>query len=175
MTENCTAFRGSSRVARGSPSELVAALHGHEEGLTVFDDATGKPVDLDWHGLAQPVARHEPARRRGRPKLGVVAREVTLLPRQWEWLAQQPGGASQALRRLVDEARKNDGDRTARRQAQERAYRIMSSLAGDFPGYEEALRLLFADRLDELAEAIASWPQDVRDHVIELANSEPAG
>ncbi|TCM18982.1 hypothetical protein EDF56_104517 [Novosphingobium sp. PhB165] len=170
MTQTCTAFIGTTRAARGTPAELIGALHGREQGVLVFDDATGRPVDLDWRGVAAPAPEESEApRRRGRPKLGVVAREVTLLPRQWDWLSQQPGGASQALRRLVDEARKADHGRTARRMAHERAYRVMSALGGDLPGFEEASRLLFADRLEDFAKALAPWPGDLRDHVLELA------
>ncbi|MGH6744713.1 DUF2239 family protein [Novosphingobium sp.] len=167
MTRNCTAFLGMTRIARGSPDQLVAALRGRQDGLLVFDDADGRAVDLDWRGVPA-LAQEEAPRRRGRPRLGVTAREVTLLPRQWDWLSRQPGGASQALRRLVDEARKADGGRTARRTAQERAYRVMSALGGDLPGFEEASRLLFADKLEELAAALAPWPADLRDHVLEL-------
>lgn len=173
MTQTCTAFLGTTRVARGTPDELIATLRGREPGVLVFDDTTGRPVDLDWRGVAPKADETEAPRRRGRPKLGVTAREVTLLPRQWDWLAQQPGGASQALRRLVDEARKADGGRTARRTAHERAYRVMSALGGDLPGFEEASRLLFADKLAEFAAAIETWPTDLRDHVLELAQPSP--
>lgn len=168
MTQTCTAFLGTARVARGTPAELIAALSGQEQGVLVFDDATGRPVDLDWRGIAPISEESETPRRRGRPKLGVTAREVTLLPRQWDWLAQQPGGASQALRRLVDEARKADGGRTARRAAHERAYRVLSALGGDLPGFEEASRLLFADDRKAFAAAMATWPQDISAYVLEL-------
>ncbi|WP_395328662.1 DUF2239 family protein [Novosphingobium sp. BL-8H] len=173
MPQTCTAFLGTTRLARGTPAELIAALRGKEQGVLVFDDATGRPVDLDWRGVTKMAEESEAPRRRGRPKLGVTAREVTLLPRQWDWLAQQPGGASQALRRLVDEARKADGGRTARRMAHERAYRVLSALGGDLPGFEEASRLLFADKPVEFAAAIAACPADWRDHVLELAQPSP--
>jgi hypothetical protein len=107
-------------------------------------------------------------RGRGRPKLGVVAREVTLLPRQWEWLATQPGGASAILRRLVDDARRNGGTRQQRRAAQDAAYQFMLAIAGDMPGYEEATRALFADDRPRLEQWIADWPQDIRSHVVHL-------
>jgi hypothetical protein len=99
----------------------------------------------------------------------VVAREITLLPRHWDWLAQQKGGASVAIRRLVDEARRNgeDGDRI--RPAQEAAYRFMSTMAGNRPHYEEAIRALFANDADRFETLIAEWPADVRDHAARLA------
>lgn len=109
------------------------------------------------------------ARGRGRPRLGVVAREVTLLPRHWAWLNAQPGGASQALRRLVDEARRRDHDGGRRRLAQETAFRVMGALGGDRAGFEEANRALFTGDAARFAETIRDWPPDVRDYVARLA------
>jgi hypothetical protein len=109
------------------------------------------------------------ARGRGRPKLGVIAREVTLLPRHWEWLATQSGGASVTLRRLVEEARRDDGGRRQWRDAQEAAYRFMSAIAGDLPGFEEACRALFANNSDQFRQHIAQWPEDIRSYAIRLA------
>ena len=105
----------------------------------------------------------------GRPKLGVVAREVTLLPRHWEWLAQQSGGASVALRKLVDEARRTGEDRDRVRQAQEAAYRFMSAMAGNKANYEDAIRALFAGEAARFEDLIAEWPADVRRHAAKLA------
>jgi len=117
-----------------------------------------------------PSVTAEPAPKpsRGRPRLGVVAREVTLLPRHWDWLASQPGGASAALRRLVDEARRHDAGPDARRRTQEAAYRVMTALAGDRPGYEEATRALFANDLDRFNQLTAAWPPDVGAYIREL-------
>jgi hypothetical protein len=108
-------------------------------------------------------------RGRGRPKLGVVAREVTLLPRHWDWLGAQPGGASVALRKLVEDARRANGDRDRQRAARDAAYHFMSTMAGDLPGFEEASRALFADDRRRFAELIADWPVDIRDHIVKLA------
>lgn len=164
MTGHCTAFHDNTRIAQGTRSELVASLRGRENGLMVFEDATGRIVDLDWRGEPEAVEAAPPPRKRGRPKLGVVPREVTLLPRHWEWLNSQPGGASRALRRLVDDARKADGGRSTRRTAQERTYRFLSAIAGDFPHFEEATRHLFADDPDGFAITIAGWPADVQQY-----------
>jgi hypothetical protein len=111
-------------------------------------------------------------RGRGRPRLGVIGREVTLLPRHWEWLAAQPGGASVALRRLVDEARRNGAPVQAMRAAQERAYHFMSAMAGDLPGFEEATRALFANNRARFEQQVASWPGDVSAYAIRLAYAE---
>ena len=121
--------------------------------------------------MPTPVVEEPEAepRGRGRPKLGVVAREVTLLPRHWDWLNSQPGGASVALRKLVEEARRASGDRDRIRAAQESAYHFMSAMAGNLPGFEEAARALFAYDRRGFGDLIAAWPEDVRDHVIKLA------
>ena len=113
-------------------------------------------------------------RGRGRPKLGVVAREITLLPRHWEWLGTQPGGASVALRKLVEEARRANGDVDRARAAKEAAYRFMSTMAGNLAGFEEASRALFADDRRRFVGLIAGWPDDIRDHVVKLAFSDRA-
>ncbi|MGX9938067.1 DUF2239 family protein [Advenella kashmirensis] len=135
-------------------------------------DMTGA-TDSSPHGAALAQAPQESddqtVRRRGRPKLGVISREVTLLPRHWEWLATQPGGASVALRKLVESARLSNTDRDSRRKAQERAYHFMLALGGDLPGYEEATRALFADDAQALKTHISGWPADVRAHALKLA------
>ena len=101
--------------------------------------------------------------------LGVVAREVTLLPRHWEWLAHQPGGASVALRKLVEAARRDPGGKDRVRQAREAAYRFMSALAGNEAGFEEAARALFAGRRVDFETHVGRWPKDVREHAVRLA------
>jgi len=171
---NYTAFHGHTRIATGNLAEVSSFLKDKNDFL-VFDDAGGQ-VDLDLRGV-QSDPPSDPARGRGRPRLGVVAREVTLLPRHWDWLNSQPGGASVALRKLVDEARRTRGDSDRVRAAQEAAYRFLSAIAGNLPGFEEALRALFAYDRRRFADLIAGWPQDVRDHAIHLAFADqvPSG
>jgi len=170
-----TAFAGFRRIARGSRAELIAALRARTDDAPclVFDDRTGMQVDLDLRDAPPPAAAapDEPPRGVGRPRLGVVAREVTLLPRQWEWLARQPGGASVALRRLVDEARRVHAGRDAARAAREAAYGVMTALAGNLPGFEEAARALFAADRAGFEERLAAWPEDLRAHLHELAGA----
>jgi hypothetical protein len=165
------------------------------DSILIFDDASGRTIDIDTRGSDKEiVARFAPARStqntqqsaspnaavidtgagqeargRGRPKLGVVAREVTLLPRHWQWLASQPGGASVALRKLVEDARRGAGDKDKQRRQQERAYHFMSALAGDLPGFEEATRALFANNRARFSELIAAWPVDISEHADRLA------
>jgi aminoglycoside phosphotransferase (APT) family kinase protein len=176
-----TAFQSSRRIASGPllavASAVKSVIDAHDpEPVLIFDDHSSELVDVDFRGtpdevrdrLARAFPQDQPgARGRGRPKLGVVAREVTLLPRHWDWLAEQSGGASAALRRLIDEARR--GAATERRRAQTALYRFMTAMAGDAAGYEEAIRALFAGdraRFDSLIEA---WAPDVRDHAWRLA------
>jgi hypothetical protein len=179
-----TAFDGHRRIVAG-PLEAVAQALAAHTGLTpilIFDDATGGQIELDLrHGAPHAVAEYRarsaaPARPsprpgRGRPKLGVVAREVTLLPRHWDWLATQPGGASGALRRLVEDARRAGEAPDRARRSQEAAYRVMSAVAGDLPGFEEASRALFAGDLGRLGALTGGWPADVREVVLRLASA----
>src|SRR6195256_4092982 len=183
-----TAFLGHRRLVSGPLAEVALAVlkasqSAAAEPIVIFDDANGRPIDLDLRGterdivarLPQPAPNSEtPAddlsapepRGRGRPKLGVVAREVTLLPRHWEWLGAQPGGASVALRKLVEQARRANSDRDRSRAARDAAYHFMSAISGDLPGFEDAARALFADDRLRFAGLIAAWPDDIRDHAI---------
>jgi uncharacterized protein len=166
-----TAFNGLHQVAVGDAAEILKTLKRKRQGeILVFDDSTGAQIDLDLRGRPpQPnVSANEP-RGPGRPRLGVVAKEVTLLPRHWDWLNVQPGGASVALRKLVDEARRVSGDRDRTRAAQEAAYRFMSAVAGNLPGFEEATRALFAYDRRRFTEFVAKWPDDVRNYAVKLA------
>lgn len=186
-----TSFQGHRRLAAGAAHVVALAVklateRGGAKPILVFDDSTGRPIDLDTHGTddevlaryhatasategyAAPAATPAP-RGRGRPKLGVVAREVTLLPRHWAWLEAQPGGASVTLRKLVEEARRTYGERDRTRASQERAYHFMSAMTGDMPGFEEATRALFANDRASFGELIAEWPADVRDYATRLA------
>lgn len=181
LSTPCTAFVGAQKLAAGDLADVALAVNARMEDaadpVLIFDDATGAQIDIDLRGTtAQIISRlaayqgaQPEARKRGRPKLGVIAREVTLLPRHWDWLAQQPGGASQTLRRLVEQARKEDKGRTATRLAHERTYRFMAALAGNFPDFETVSRALFADDMAALTLAMAAWPADVREHVLYLA------
>lgn len=182
------AFAGDTRIAEGAPREVAERVKRHADAdeascPLVLDAVTSHALELDLRGSLEDVlGRLEPdaavpvepdaavaKRAPGRPKLGVVAREVTLLPRHWEWLAAQPGGASVTLRKLVEQARKAGGDEERKRTARESAYRFMSAVAGDAPGYEEALRALFAADPMRFEAETESWPTDVREHVRVLA------
>lgn len=179
-----TAFLQGQRLATGPLHEVAVAVLRTQQTQPeaqplVFSNASGKSADLDLRGGEDAVAARYTVvaqaaapKGRGRPKLGVVAREVTLLPEHWDWLAAQPGGASVALRKLVHEARRKGGDLLQTRQARERAYHAMSTLAGNLAGFEEAARALFAGEHERLIALMAAWPKDVRAYVLQLA--EPA-
>ena len=187
MSQTFTAFEGQRRLITGPLADVALAVKRAATPaaqIAIFDDRTGRALDLDLRGNETEIlarlpsgtggepASESPAnepRGRGRPKLGVVAREVTLLPRHWEWLNARPGGASVALRKLVDEARRTSGDKDRAREAREAAYHFMSAVAGDRPHFEEAARALFADDRRHFVALIADWPADVRDHAVALA------
>lgn len=173
------AFIGQRLIAAGSRRDVArAAWTAHqagETGLIVLDAAEARTVELDLRGdletaLSRLPTEAEPERRGpGRPKLGVVAREVTLLPRHWEWLATQPGGASVALRKLVEDARRSKSGEDRKRQSQGVALRFMTTMAGNLGGYEDATRALFAADLVRFTDLTDPWPADIRDHARRLA------
>jgi hypothetical protein len=202
LVRPCTAFAATQLLASGPLVEVVLAVKNAIEGgaldpILVFDDTTGQAVDFDLRGTksdviarlskpsisgtesaisARPSVEQDATepRGRGRPKLGVIGREVTLLPRQWEWLGTQPGGASVVLRKLVDEAKRNNGGIHKRRAAQEAAYHFMAAMAGDMPGFEEAARALFANDRARFEHQVSIWPGAVRAYATRLAFGEPA-
>jgi hypothetical protein len=165
--------------------------------ILVFDSETSEPVDIDLRGTVDDVlsrlpetfgqkarlhaapdgiaaqspqqSSRDPTRGPGRPKLGVVPREITLLPRHWDWLALQPGGASVTLRKLVEDARKAHGSKDRIRKAHETTYRFASAMAGDRPHYEDAMRALFASDGERFEALTKGWPPDIRDHARRLS------
>ncbi len=183
------AFAGAQRIAAGDLTSVVLQTkrvieRGTHAPVLIFDDATSEQVEVDFRGtdeeVIQRLATHciasdtkTPPQKTpvgpGRPKLGVIAREVTLLPRHWEWLNSQPGGASVTLRKLVEQARRVNEKSDRIRLAQEATYRFMTVIAGDLPGFEEATRTLFAKDRESFDALIAPWPVDVRDHTSRLA------
>lgn len=193
------AFAHSKRIARGPAAEVAAkvkAFADQNEAVPVwlFDALTSQPVELDLRGSVADVLGRMPEQRSppdpmtqprhaepaspikgpGRPKLGVIAREVTLLPRHWDWLAAQPGGASVSLRKLVEQALRAGKEQDHIRMARDAAYRFMSAMAGNEAGFEEATRALFAGKLDQVRQNMATWPADVREHALSLMESEAA-
>ena len=188
----CSAFLGYTLLGQGSLSDVIPLCQPHAdspaEPLLIFKDADSSQIEVDFRGSlqevlarlptssaissnaeAETVADEKPRVSRGRPKLGVVAREVTLLPRHWEWLRSQPGGASVALRKLVEKASRENAQQDRKRSLQETAYRFMSVMAASLEGFEEASRALFSADGDKFSRETASWPADVRTHARRLA------
>ncbi len=180
----CTAFLGERAIASGTLVHVVSTVkdtfdHPHLSPILIFDDATSQPIEIDFRGTKEAVLKRLPKQpdtgttadppRVGRPKLGVIAGEVTLLPRHWEWLKSHPGGASVTLRKLIDEARHGREKQNARREAQEAAYCFMTAMAGNFPHYEDALRALYAGDSERFYLLIREWAPDIRDHIKKLA------
>jgi uncharacterized protein len=189
----CTAFEGDRRITSGPLAQVAVEVkrvvdRAGSGTVLIFDDETSEQVEIDLRGTvddvssrfanqgvpadqAAPETADESPRGPGRPRLGVVAREVTLLPRHWEWLGDQPGGASVTLRKLVDEARRASEGKIRVRKAQEAAYRFLSTMGGNLPGFEEANRALFAGDAQKFDREVAQWPADVRDHATKLARA----
>jgi uncharacterized protein len=189
---HCTAFEEGQRIASGPLGEVALAVkavadQGRDKAILVFDDLTSELIELDLRGSdsdvlgrlqagsdngvdASAIPEPDDTRRGpGRPRLGVTAREVTLLPRHWDWLGSQPGGASVALRKLVEEARRSHEGKDRVRRAQESTYRFMSAIAGGLPGFEEASRALFAGDSARFDAQTQAWPADLRSHAQRLA------
>lgn len=184
----CVAFEGYRCIAMGE-LEFVARKvkevmeKGEIAPIIILEEATSRLVEVDFRGSADevvgrfrqdennqpPVTGYTEKRGIGRPKLGVVAREVTLLPRHWEWLNRQPGGASVALRKLVEEARRSHQQKDRARESQESVHRFLSNLAGNLPGFEEALRAFYSKHYERFHVMVDPWPQDIRDHARKLA------
>ncbi len=177
---------------------VVKGAEPHHGAVLVFDDATARVIDLEMRGDEAAMLAHLDAmlrasaaasaehvdipdtrtpvdstpRPRGRPKLGVVAREITLLPRHWEWLAAQPGGASVAIRKLVDAARRAPSDDDRAKAARDVAYRFMNAMAGDLPEFEEVIRALYRGDEARVCELMQAWPRDIRAYSARLAFPE---
>lgn len=168
-------FAGHTKIASEPLSTLLpkakAYVEQHGQGqLLFFSDETGLQTDFNLNGPSEHIEDESQSRRgRGRPKLGVVSREVSLLPRHWEWLEQQPGGASATLRKLVEQASRANVKEDAKRRALNAAGKFMWAMAGNLPGFEEASRALYANDLPSLQQQISHWPPDIRQHVVFLA------
>ncbi|MCB1642856.1 MAG: DUF2239 family protein [Xanthomonadales bacterium] len=180
-----------TRCLCDGPASLAAEFierrfaDGQRGQLLVFDADSGEQLDVDhsapWQELTRQLQwlaqerrgeNEAPARSGpGRPRLGVVAREVTLLPRHWQWLSLQPGGASATLRRLVEQARKAGAEKESQRLAQDATFRFLNTLAGDLPGFEDACRALYAGQSEAFSACLKDWPADVRQHAVRMAQS----
>lgn len=186
-SEQYIAFRGPQRVATGPLVEVAlraAELANDQDSkqVMVFSAESSNPVDLDLRGSKEEIRkRYEPRtepeqpRGRGRPKLGVVGKEVTLLPRHWKWLANQPGGASVALRRLVEQARKQGSPEDRMRTAQSATYKFMHAVGGDLPGFEEAMRALYSGDKRRFDFELEPWPADFKKHIAQLSEAAFSG
>ncbi|MDQ3235163.1 MAG: DUF2239 family protein [Pseudobdellovibrionaceae bacterium] len=177
----CTAFAGHTKIAEGSVLEVAAKVKRYllkqpDQHVLIFDDVTSGQVELDLRGSVEDVLKRIGSEDKtqaekagpGRPKLGVVSREIGLLPRHWDWLALQPGGASVTLRKLVEDAKKQTKGRDAIRLSQNAAYKFMSAMAGDMPHFEEASRAFFAKNKPLFETLCAAWPKDIREYILRV-------
>ncbi len=183
MEKTYAAFAGDRLLASGAIETVLAKSKrrfdkDRNASLLIFDNVTGRQIDFDFSGTPEAVlarlSRHPvfasapsesaaPQRAGpGRPKLGVVCREVSLLPRHWDWLEEQPQGISGSLRRLVEEAAKREPDKQRARKTREAAGRFMWAMAGNLAGFEEASRALYAGDAERLRTHTRAWPRDIR-------------
>lgn len=196
ITEEFLAFKGHKLIASGSAQSVEEKIEnelkqGDKASILFFLASSGHQIDLDSFasdsiqsgatatgsdaeeavvdtGNNQPQIPEK--RGRGRPKLGVIGREVTLLPRHWEWLDKQRGGASATIRRLVEQDRKAGADQEQIRQSQDSAYRFMYAIAGNLPEFEEVVRALYARDKGAFERDTAAWPKDIRDCSLQFAD-----
>ncbi|WP_413584828.1 DUF2239 family protein [Bdellovibrio sp. HCB274] len=182
VDRTCTAFAGSKMIASGDLVAVATKVKKYlkdngKDNVLIFDDVTSVQVELDLRGTVEAVSRRYEALAEeteekksgpGRPKLGVVSKEVTLLPQHWEWLALQPGGASVTLRKLIEDAKKKNFAKDQIRQAQDAVYKFMHAMAGDFPNYEEALRAMYANDTKKFKKMIGDWPKDIQEHILKV-------
>ena len=174
---NYVVFAGTRRVAAGQLRDVLPVLkrrfdHNRSDVGLVFEVETGRQVDFDLRGTPAEIldrALPSPQRGRGRPTLGVVSREVSLLPRHWAWLEEQSAGISGALRRLVEQAMRSEPGKQRARRARDALSRFLYSMAGDRPNYEEAARALFDGDLARFEQLVRRWPKDIRDHAVAQA------
>lgn len=173
------AFVGPRRVASGGMGDILPGLKERfekdaSELVLIFEVETGRQLDVDLRGsLEEVLERYVPGASKGpgRPKLGVTSREVSLLPRHWDWLEEQPNGASAALRRLVEAAIKHEPGKERARRIRAALSRFLSAMAGDRPHYEEACRALFAGETAQFAQLVERWPKDIREHAVQQMQS----
>lgn len=175
-----TVFAGEQHLVTADLRTMLARVKQQLEqapksSLLIFEDESGRQVEFDFRGSLEQVLEREaprPHKGPGRPKLGVLSREVSLLPRHWEWLERQPNGISAALRRIVEEASKREPQKQRARRARDATGKVMTALAGDLPGFEEASRALYAQDGERFRRLVRKWPADIRAHLLRL--SEPA-
>jgi hypothetical protein len=180
----CIAFAGDRRIASGDIRAVALKVKkvldkGEDSPIFIFDGHSSEPVEIDFRGTIADLERRltkkagvpdpPPGNRGpGRPKLGVVGREITLLPRHWDWLDEQPGGASVALRKLVEAAKRANREKDRARRSQEAAHRFMTAMAGNLRGFEEASRAFYRGDQDCFKALSRLWPRDIRDHARKL-------
>lgn len=182
ISRPCTAFADTKKIAEGNVLEVALKVQRHvkknkKSQVQVFDDLTSAPIELDLRGtpddlrgrLRKIEESSEKKSGPGRPKLGVISKEVTLLPQHWEWLSVQPGGASVTIRKLIEEAKKKNVVQDQIRMSQEATYKFMNVMAGDLVNFEEALRALYAKDAKRFEDLIGDWPKDIREHAKDLS------
>lgn len=180
------AFKKEKLIAEGDLKKVILKtkrelMRSPESAILIFSNETGKTMDFNFQGsenevlsrlevFLEPKIEIDPKEKKvGRPSLGVISREVSLLPKHWEWLACQSGGASAEIRRLVEKAMKQTQAASTVKMAQEKTFRFLNTIAGNFPNFEEAIRSLYRRDLNAFEQIIKFWPVDIKDHALHLS------
>lgn len=165
---SCTVFENDEVLLRGSETEVRQAVRRARAvrplgKLIAFFDDNGEDFEVEYvppgtaDAIPEPLVEENLVRKAGRPRLGVVAREVTLLPRHWEWLETQPSGPSAALRRLVESARRDSAPADRTRRSVEATYRFLYTMVGNTAFFPELCRALFRRDWERFDAQLGSW------------------
>ena len=181
---NYTAFENKKILTEGNLNEVATIVfHRLKENksanILIFSDQSGRIIDLGFSGTERQMLErlkiycHQEIQSypgAGRPRLGVVTREISLLPKHWEWLLGQDGGASACLRKLIDEKMsESELPKKAIMFAQEKTYKFLHAIAGDLPNFENAIRYLYRKDQSSFLKQISDWPDDVQTYALKLS------
>ena len=184
-TDTYVAFYGNQQVAVGELTDMLTkttiflkekqTTGTDTEPLLIFNEQNGSQIDFDFRGSLEEILERalpkQKKRRAGRPKLGVISREITLLPRHWEWLESQTKSASASLRLLVEEAMKREGGEAKIKKNIAVTDRIMMVMAGNLTYFEEASRALNARNVERFEECVSTWPDDIKIYLLKRVRS----
>lgn len=162
-----TAFRGDTRIITDSLFNVALALQKQSEmNVLVFNDQTGQQIDLDLSGseddLKQRYTEVEYVKKVGRPKLGVISREITLQQKHWNWLDQQSSSASAVIRKLIDKELNDPSSESNIMLAKQAIDHFMLAMLGNMPNYEEATRALYQGNKSHFLALIHNYPKDLK-------------
>ncbi len=173
-SERYSSFIGDRHLFTGDLKGMLSQTHAYisrhgEEGLLIFDNFSGRQIDYNFRVSLEELLGKElpptPKKGPGRPRLGVVCGEISLLPRHWDWLQRQRQSASATIRRLIEAAMKEASPEEKTREAIDAAGKFLWTMAGNLSDFEEASRALYAQKWHILDAITAAWPEDIAKHL----------